>query len=40
MVAQLNVSTKTHHTAHLEWLNFVVCKLNLNKAVKHIHTLK
>lgn len=39
MVAQMKISTKIHHTVHLEWVTFVVYKLNLNKAVKHIHTL-
>ena len=38
MVAQLYTFAKTHQIVCLEWVNFMVCKLDLNKAVKHTHT--
>ena len=38
MVAQLCDYTKNHRILHLKWVNFIVYKLHLNKAV-YIHTL-
>lgn len=50
VVAQLRECTKTHHTAHFEWMNCVVCELYLNITIflkklvnmrpylKHIYT--
>lgn len=37
-VAQLNEFIKTHQTRNLKLMNFIICKLNLNKAIfkKHI----
>ena len=44
MVSQLCECTKNHWIVHCKWVNFMVCKLYLNKAVKnqqketHTHT--
>ena len=33
MVSQLHKSTKHHQTVHLQWMDFMVCRLDLNKTV-------
>ena len=34
MVSQLCECTKNHWIVHCKWVNFMVCKLYINKAVK------
>ena len=34
MAAQLYEHTKNHCIAHFKWVNFMVCKLHLNKIAK------
>ena len=34
MVAQLYKFAKNHSSIHLQWVNFMVCKIYLNKTVK------
>lgn len=29
----LHIFTQTHRTVHLNWINFIVCKLYINKTV-------
>lgn len=33
MVVQLRHLLRNHQTAHLQWLNFITCKLYLNKTI-------
>lgn len=35
MIAHLSEYTKKHLVIHLKWMDFVVCKVHLNKAFKN-----
>ena len=37
MIAQLYKFTEVHYTEQLKWVNFMVCKLHLNKTLKNTY---